>query len=72
MQHSCFFLSCSCLEKQYAGFSCYSVTPLPENCCSTSLFTTGCNRLAEGDGKFFDGGGLVGGLLERMTLLVDC
>jgi hypothetical protein len=34
------------------GFSCYSVTPLPENCCST-LFTTGYERLAEGGHKIF-------------------
>jgi hypothetical protein len=30
-----------------AGFSCYNVTPLPENCCST-LFTTEYKRLTEG------------------------
>jgi hypothetical protein len=35
--------------------------PLPENCCSTSLFTTGYKRLAEGEheafgwGRLFDG-----------------
>jgi hypothetical protein len=27
-----------------------------ENCCSTSLFTTGYKRLAEGGYKLFDGG----------------
>jgi hypothetical protein len=35
-----------------AGFSCYSVTPFPENCCST-LFTTGCKRLTEGGQEAF-------------------
>jgi hypothetical protein len=32
------------------GFFCYSVMLLPENCCSTSLFTTGYKRLPEGGG----------------------
>jgi hypothetical protein len=50
-----------------SGFSCYNVTLLPENCCST-LFTTGYKRLAEGghealgfwlldEGRLFDVGG---------------
>jgi hypothetical protein len=30
------------------GFSCYNVIPLPENCCSMSLFTNVYKRLAEG------------------------
>jgi hypothetical protein len=34
--------------RERAGFSCYNVMPIPENCCSTSLFTTGYKRLAEG------------------------
>jgi hypothetical protein len=49
------FLNCLHSKKEVgmAGFSCYSVTPLPENCCSTS-FTTGHKRLAEGFFKGFD------------------
>jgi hypothetical protein len=32
------------------------VMVLPKNCCSTSLFTTGYKRLAEGECKaFYDG-----------------
>jgi hypothetical protein len=36
-----------------------NVTPLPENSCSTSLFTTGYKRLNEGG--LFDGGGFLMG-----------
>jgi hypothetical protein len=36
-----------------AGFSCYNVMPFPENCCSTSLFTTGYKRLTEGGCELF-------------------
>jgi hypothetical protein len=36
-----------------AGFSCYNVSLLPENCCPTSLFTTGYKRVAEGGCKVF-------------------
>jgi hypothetical protein len=46
-----------------AGFSCYNVMPLPEKCCSTSLFTTGYKRLTEGGREafgFLDEGGLWG------------
>jgi hypothetical protein len=34
--------------------------PLPENCCSTSLFTPGSKRLAEGGHKDFGWGILTG------------
>jgi hypothetical protein len=43
------FLSCLCSEKE-VGTQVSLVTmsrPLPKNCCSTSLFTTGYKRLAE-------------------------
>jgi hypothetical protein len=36
-----------------AGFSCYNVTPLLKNCCSTYLFTTGFKRYAEGGYEVF-------------------
>jgi hypothetical protein len=47
------------------GFSCYNVMPLPKNCCSTYLFTTGYKRLPEGHeafgcGRLFDDGRLLG------------
>jgi hypothetical protein len=49
----------SCFPKLFrswnAGFSCYNVMPLPEECCSTSLFTTGYKRLAEGGWEAFGG-----------------
>jgi hypothetical protein len=83
MQHSWFPTLFTVQRSRKAGFSCYNVTPLSKNCCSTSLFTTGYKRLPEGgcevfwmgrffDGRFFDGDGLIGGLLVRMTLLVGC
>jgi hypothetical protein len=37
------------------GFSCYIVTPLSKNCCSTSSFTTGYKRLLKEDSGLFDG-----------------
>jgi hypothetical protein len=42
-----------------AGSSCYNVTPLLENCCSTSLFTSGYKRLTEGECKALDEGRLL-------------
>jgi hypothetical protein len=43
------------------GVSCYNVTPLPENCCSTSLFTTVYKRLAEEDHGVGEDGWRIGG-----------
>jgi hypothetical protein len=47
------FLSCLCSERKITGFYCYSVTPHPTSCCSTSLFTTGYRRLTEGGRRDF-------------------
>jgi hypothetical protein len=38
------------------GFSCYNVTPLPQNRCSASLFPTGYKRLLKEEARFFDVG----------------
>jgi hypothetical protein len=43
------FLSLMFGEVGTVGFSCYNITPLPEKCCSMSLFTAGYKRLAEGE-----------------------
>jgi hypothetical protein len=45
MQNSCFSKIVYVQRSRSTGFSCYNVTPLPENHCST-LFTTGYKRLA--------------------------
>jgi hypothetical protein len=42
------FLNCLLQGSKNTSFSCYNVMLLPENCCSTSLFTTGYKRLTEG------------------------
>jgi hypothetical protein len=47
-----------------AGFSCYNVTPLPENFCSI-LFTTGYKRFIEGGRKVF----ALGAFALRLLLL---
>jgi hypothetical protein len=56
-------------KSRKAGFSCYDITPLPKNCCSTFLFTTGYKRLAEGGHRLFHGGFLAGGKLLKGGLL---
>jgi hypothetical protein len=50
MQSSCFSKVIYVQRSRNTGFSCYNVTPLPENHCST-LLTTGYKRLAEGRSK---------------------
>jgi hypothetical protein len=38
MQHSCVSKDVYLWRSRITSFSCYNVTPLPENCRSTSLF----------------------------------
>jgi hypothetical protein len=47
------FLSCYVQRSRNTGSSYYNLTPLPENCCSSSLFPPGYKRLAEGGRKAF-------------------
>jgi hypothetical protein len=68
--------SAKCSRKvAITGFSCYNVTPLPENCCSTSLFTTVYKRLPEGAQEIdwlaaCEGWKLLPGQLRRGLLLL--
>jgi hypothetical protein len=49
MQHGCFSLSCLHSEREQVSLVTVS-HPLPENCSSTSLFTTVYKRLTEEGG----------------------
>jgi hypothetical protein len=51
MQNSCFFYVVYIQRSRNTNFSCYDVTPLPENYCST-LFKTGDIRHTSGGSVF--------------------
>jgi hypothetical protein len=50
------FISCLVQRSRNTVFSCYNVTPLSENYCSTSLFTLDIKALLKEDARFFDRG----------------
>jgi hypothetical protein len=72
-QNAAWLLFLRCLPKVFtfrvAGFPCYNVMSLPENCGSASLFATVCKRLAErGPLAACEGGCLQGWLLWVMLV----